>query len=137
MSRKVFIDSDIIIDVLAKRETFYEPATRLLELGYARELELYTTAVIMANVFYVIRKKYWAEESKKLLKKLRLAINILPMGETAVDSALNSQFSDFEDALQYFAALENEISVIITRNKKDYKEHNIKIQTAEEYLAEL
>ena len=134
MKKKIFIDSDIILDVLAQRENHYDFAAELFDLGYAKKIDLYTTAVVLANVFYIIRKKFGIEKSKEHLKKLRQIINILPINEDMVDSVLASKFGDFEDGLQYFSAKENKIGIIITRNIKDYKEKDIVIQTAEEYI---
>jgi predicted nucleic acid-binding protein len=136
MSKKIFIDSDIILDLLAERELFYDNAARMFTLAYNKKIKLYTTAVIMANVFYVLRKLRGKEETKKRLKDLRLLVNILPINENIVDIALNSKFTDFEDALQYFTAKENNILAIITRNTDDYKtkEADIIVQTAEEYI---
>jgi predicted nucleic acid-binding protein len=134
MNKKLFIDSDIILDVLTKRDMFYESAVEIFDLGYAKKLDLYTTAVVLANVFYLLRKKYGTEKSKEQIKKLRLIIKVLPINEKIVDDALTSKFGDFEDSLQYFSAKENNIPVLITRNTKDYKEKGLIIQTAEEYL---
>ena len=134
MSKKLLIDSDIILDVLAQRDTFYEAAAEIFDLGYAKKLDLYTTAVALANVFYILRKKYRTEKSIETLKKLRLIMKILPLTEKTVDETLISKFKDFEDGLQYFSAKENNIQVIITKNVKDYKEKDILIQTAEEYI---
>jgi predicted nucleic acid-binding protein len=134
MHKKIFIDSDIILDVLAKRDNFYEPAAELFDLGFAKKLDLYTTAVVLANVYYVLRKKYGIEKSREQLKKLRLIIKILPVNEKIVDDTLVSKFGDFEDGLQYFSAKENAIPVIITRNIKDYREKDVTAQTAEEFL---
>ena len=136
MNKKVFIDSDIILDVLAEREIFYESAAGILDLGSAKKVELYTTAVVLANVFYFLRKKWGIEKSKELLKKLRGIIKVLPIDGAVIDSALVSKFGDFEAALQYFCAKENEIPVILTRNIKDYKEKDVIAQTAEEYLTQ-
>ena len=134
MNRKLFIGSDIIWDVLAKRDTFYKAAAEILDLGYAKKLDLYTTAVAMANVFYILRKKCGMKKSIETLKKLRLIIKVLPVNEKTVDEVLFSKFKDFEDGLQYFTAKENGIQVIVTRNVKDYREKDLLIQTAEEYL---
>ena len=134
MNKKLFIDSDIILDILAKREYFYEPAAEIFDLCYEKKLELYTSAVVLANVFYLLRKKHGIDKSKAQLKKLRLILNILPIDGKTVDYALDSKFNDFEDGLQYFSAKENRISTIITRNVRDYKEKGIVIQTAEEFL---
>ncbi|GHV12815.1 PIN domain-containing protein [Spirochaetia bacterium] len=134
MNKKIFIDSDIILDVLAERELFYEPAAEILDLGSSKKLELYTTAVVLANVFYFLRKKYGIEKSKGLLKKLRRIIKVLPIDEAMIDSTLESKFGDFEDGLQYFSAKESGIPIILTRNIKDYREKDVTAQTAEEYL---
>jgi len=134
MIKKVFIEFDIILDVLAKREIFYEPAAKLFDLGIEKKINLYTTAVVMANVFYILRKKYGAEKSMEQLKKLRRIIKILPVNEKTVDDVLISKFRDFEDGLQYFSARENAIPAIITRNIKDYLEKDVMVQTAEECI---
>ena len=134
MKKKVFIESDIILDVLAKRNGFFESAAMLLDLGVKNTLDLYTSAVVLANVFYILRKKYGIEKSKEQLRNLRYIIKILPINQKTVDDVLNSKFNDFEDGLQYFSAMENQIPVLITRNIKDYKEKALLILTAEEYL---
>jgi predicted nucleic acid-binding protein len=134
MDEKIFIDSDIILDVLLARELFYEYSAEIFDLGVSKKISLFTTAVVFSNVFYFVRKKYEAEKSKELLKKLRSFINVLPVDEKIVDVSLNSKFGDFEDGIQYFASKEHNIATLITRNGKDYKEKEILIQTAEEYI---
>jgi predicted nucleic acid-binding protein len=134
MTEKIFIDSDIIIDVLAERNEFVESAAELFELSHLNEIELFTTAVVLANVFYMLRKTSGIKNAKKNLQKLRLIIHVLPINEKAVDLSLNSQFNDFEDGLQYFTAKENNISKLITRNIKDYKVDDMIVETAEEYI---
>jgi len=134
MNTKLFIDSDIILDVLAERDKFYEPAAEIFDLGYEKKVDLYTTAVVLANVFYIVRKKHGTEKSIGQLIKLRLIMKVLPVNEKTVDAVLTSKIKDFEDGLQYFSAKENGIQIIITRNVKDYKEKDVFIQTAEEYI---
>jgi predicted nucleic acid-binding protein len=134
MKEKVFIDSDIILDVLLERKDFYEFSAEIFDLGIAKEITLFTTAVVFANVFYFIRKKYGMEKSKEILRQLRLFISVLPIEEKIVDMALNSKFGDFEDGLQYFTSKDHHITILITRNGRDYKEKDIMIQTAEEYI---
>jgi predicted nucleic acid-binding protein len=133
VNKKIFIDSDIILDLLAEREN-YRAAAKIFSLAYKKAIELYTSAVILANVFYLLRKKDGNEKAKKSLKDLRIFVKILPINENIVDITLNSKFSDFEDGLQYFTARENNISILITRNTKDYKEKEIIIQTSEEFI---
>ena len=134
MNKKVFIDSDIILDLLAERDLFYDNAAKIFTLAYEKKIVLYTTATVLANVFYILRKIKGNEEAKRKLKNLRLLVHILPINENITDMALDSKFTDFEDALQYFTARENNVLAILTRNTKDYKVKDITVQTSEEYL---
>ena len=134
MSKKVFIDSDVILDLLCKRLPYYDYAAGIFTLGDYNKIELVTTSVVYANVFYILRKTLGIEKAKEYLRKLRIMLGIVPVDEKIVDLALNSRFSDFEDGLQYFTARENGIETLLTRNKKDYKEKDIMVQTPEEYI---
>jgi len=134
MNKKIFIDSDIILDLLCKRQPFYSFAAEVFTLGDTEKVTLVTTSVVFANVFYMLRKILGIDKAKELLRKLRIMVSIISVEEKTVDLALNSQFSDFEDGLQYFTARENNINILLTRNIKDYKEKDLIIQTPEEYL---
>ena len=128
------MDADIILDLLCRREPFYESAAELFSLGDLGKIKLFTSALVFANIFYILRKNLGIEKAKELLRKLRLLVSILPIGEKIIDLALNSDFSDFEDGIQYFTARQNNIGVILTRNIRDYKERDITIQTPQEFL---
>jgi predicted nucleic acid-binding protein len=131
---KIFLDSDIVLDMLSERGDFYKPAAVVFELGFTKKVELYTTALVLSNVFYVLRKEHNWAKAKEDIKRLHTVLEILPINKKMVDNALNSTFTDFEDALQYFAVKETDISVILTRNLKDYKVQDITIQTPKEYM---
>ena len=130
---KLFIDSDILIDLLAKR-THYNEALKLLSIISENKAKAYTTPLVLANVDYIITKFGNKQKSRKALKTLRKNISILTMDEKGFDEALESSFPDFEDALQYFSAMNQGIDFIISRNKKDYTKGNLKVVTAGEYL---
>jgi len=134
MNKRVFIDSDIILDLLCKREPHYDFAAEVFTLGDTKKIELTTTSVVFANVFYILRKILGIDRAKELLRKLRILVGIIAVGDKIVDLALNSKFADFEDGLQYFTARENGITVLLTRNVKDYRESGLIIQTPQEYL---
>ncbi|MDR1316625.1 MAG: PIN domain-containing protein [Spirochaetales bacterium] len=134
MNKKLFVDSDVILDLLAKRLSFYEDAAKIFTWAYKKKIELYTTAVALANVFYILRKANGNGKSKEQIKDLRLLVKILPIDENIVDMALSSKFDDFEDGLQYYAAKEQNLFGIITRNLKDYKVKDIVIQTSKEFV---
>ena len=134
MNRKVFLDSDVILDVLCKREPFYSFAAELFTLGDLGKVTLVTTSLVFANVFYILRKVLGIEKGKELLRKLRIIVGVISVTEKTVDLALNSNLADFEDGLQYFTARENNIQILITRNVKDYRGKELLVQTPEEYI---
>ena len=134
MTKKLFIDSDIILDLLAERPLFYDDAAKIFSWAYKKKIELYTTAVVLANVFYILRKVNGNDKSKEQIKDLRLLVNILPITENIVDMALSSKLNDFEDGLQYYTAKEQNLFGIITRNLKDYKIKDIVIQSSKEFV---
>lgn len=74
------------------------------------------------------------QQAKSALRKLRLIVKIIDSSEKTIDCALNSDFSDFEDAIQYYTAKNHGIERILTRNIKDYKAADIPIQTPEMFL---
>jgi len=134
MNNPIFVDSDIILDLLCKREPHYAFAAKVFTLADYKELSLKTTSVVYANVFYILRKILGIEKAKEYLRMLRLIVGVLPVDEKIIDLALNSSFSDFEDGLQYYTARENQISILLTRNIKDYKGKELIVQTPEEYI---
>lgn len=134
MNKKVFIDSDVILDVLCKRIPHYQYSAQIFTLSDLKKINLYTTSLSFANVYYILRKTVGGEKAKYFLRKLRLLIKILAAGEKETDLALNSKFTDFEDALQYYTALKHKMEVILTRNVKDYKEKDIIVQTPEHFV---
>ena len=134
MSKVLFVDSDVILDVLEKRERFYEYSAQILSLGDEKKVKLVTTSLAFANMYYVLRKHLGIEKAKESLRKLRIIIDVISVNAKEVDLALNSELSDFEDALQYFTALDGKIEFIITRNVCDYKNSKLIVQTPQQYI---
>ena len=131
---ELFVDSDIILDLLAQREPHYIHAARLFTLIDQNEVVAYTSPLIFANLHYLLKKQSSNLLALKNLRKLKTLINILSIDEKVIEQSLNSEFNDFEDAIQYFTAVNNGITFIITRNKIDYKRSKIDVLTAEEFL---
>ena len=98
------ISTPKILDILCKREPFYTFAAEVFTLGDIKQIELVTTSVVFANVFYILRKVLGIDKAKELLRKLRIIVSVVSVDEKVVDLALNSKFADFEDGLQYFTA---------------------------------
>lgn len=137
MSR-VLIDTNIVIDLLAKREPFYKGAARLFSMADKQKLKLSISALTFANTNYILSRLKSIQEAREILRRFRVLVNVLPLTDKTIDLALNdSNFKDFEDGLQYYSAIENEQEVIITRDLKDFKESRVPVMTADEYLIAL
>lgn len=131
---KIFIDTNILIDLLTKREPFYISASKLFTLSDRKKIKLEISSLTFANVFYLLSKELDRQKAKQILRKFKLLVNVLPLDDKIINLALNSDFKDFEDAIQYYTAIENNLEIIITRNLKDFKLSKIPVMTADEYL---
>ena len=131
---KVFVDTDVILDLLAERVPFFHFSAVLFTFAEMKKLELYTSPLVLANTFYILRKQLGNNEARNALRKLRILLHVVDSSESIIDKALNSDFADFEDAIQYYTALEHEITVILTRNLRDYKNASVIVQTPEAFL---
>jgi predicted nucleic acid-binding protein len=133
--KKLFIDTNIVIDLLSRREPFFEEAAELFSLADKKQVELSVSSLTIANTSYALLRQMDSNKAKSVLRKLRLILKILPLDDKIVGLALNDEtFSDFEDGLQYFTAIELEQELIITRNLKDFKNSKLPTMTAKQFI---
>ena len=131
----VLIDTDVIMDFFFDREPFVEHATEIFLLCENSTIKGFTTPVIISNVYYLLRKISKHEIIVEKLKQLLSIVDVLQMDKSIVIDALNSNFKDFEDALQNFSAINNgTIGTILTRNIKDFQSSKLASFTPEMYL---
>ena len=136
--KKLFIDTNIVIDLLAKREPFYAQAATLFSMADRGKIKLFVSALSFANTNYILLREMKAETARLILRKLKLLVEVTDLNEKILELALNdSDFKDFEDAIQYYSSIENDIDVIITRNLKDFKRSKIPVLTADQCLIQL
>jgi len=131
---RILVDTNIVLDLLAKRPEFFTEAQELFTLSDKNKVALYVSSLTFANTYYILSQKMKLENVRKVLRKLKILVNILPMDDKIIDLALDSDFKDFEDAIQYYTAIENDLNIIITRNLKDFKPAKIPVLTAKNYL---
>jgi len=134
--KKIFFDSDIMLDVTLRREQFYLPALNLFEVCHQQNIAAVTSSVAFINTNYFLRKQAPATRWGSL-QRLRSLLSIIDVTEAMIDMALKEEHADFEDAVQYYAALTANVDAIITRNIKDYKHATIPVLTAEQFLRTL
>lgn len=131
---KVFVDSDIVLDLLTKREPYYDFAAHLFSLADLKKIQIGVSSLCFANINYLLAKQIGNANARKALLKLNTLVTVNNVDEKIIELSLASEFSDFEDAIQYYCAIENNFKTILTRNLKDYKKASIPVMTAESYL---
>ncbi len=131
---KLFVDTDIVFDLLMERTPFYIHAARLFTMAERKKAEVYISSLCFNNLDYLLSKQYGKAESRRILTQFKLLVKVLAVDDRIISLALSSSFTDFEDAIQYYTALENDIPVLITRNLKDYKAAAVNVMTAETYM---
>jgi predicted nucleic acid-binding protein len=135
--KRVFLDTNIVIDLLAQRMPFYTEAAKLFSLADKNEIKLSISALCLADTNYILSRHLPPAEVRVILRKFKVLVNVLPFDDKIADLTLNSDFYDFEDAIQYYTATANEQELIITRNQPDFKESKLPVMTAGEFLASL
>ena len=133
--KKLFIDTNIVIDLLSRREPFYDESANLFSLADQKIIELNISSLTIANTNFILLRQTNSTKAKEILRKLRLIVNILPLDDKIIGLALNDEsFTDFEDGLQYFTAIENNQDLIISRNLRDFKASILPVMTARQFL---
>lgn len=131
---KIFLDSDVLLDLLLGREEFLEDTKWILELSLTKQYKLYTSSLVIANIHYLISKTINTKHALEKVNKLMSLLSILNVGEKEIKSSIASKFRDFEDGIQNYSATNSNMEIIITRNTKDFKHSNLSILTPREFL---
>ena len=104
---KLLVDTNIVIDLLSKREDFFQEAQEFFTLADNKKVELFVSALTFANTHYLLSKYQKLDEARKTLIKFKVLVEVSPLDDKIIELALVSDFKDFEDAIQYHTALEN------------------------------
>jgi predicted nucleic acid-binding protein len=131
----VFLDTNVLLDVLAEREPFYREAFQLWSLAEQGRVRGLISAISFNNLYYVVRKLAGAQKAVRALRMLRDTFSVVPLDEQTLMQAIDAGFKDFEDAIQFFGALKADAACLITRNPGDYPAGQLPIQTPREFLA--
>ena len=133
--KKILLDTNIIIDLLAKREPWYIEAASLFSLADKKTVELFTSALSFANTQFILSRQLKPAQAKQVLRKLKVMVHVLDLTDKILELSLNDdEFQDFEDAIQYFSAVENGVQIIISRNLKDFSRSKLPVMTADQFL---
>ncbi|MDZ7847701.1 MAG: PIN domain-containing protein [Owenweeksia sp.] len=132
--KHVFVDTNVCYDFLSDREPFARHASQLFALAESNKVKLSASSISFTTIDYLARKVMKGADSAELLKLLRSLVQVANVDEHSIDRALASNLPDFEDAVQYYAALSANAEIIVTRNQRDFLKSTLPVQTAEEFL---
>ncbi len=133
----ILIDLNIILDVLQKREPFYEASARLLATVEAGRVEGYLAAHSLTTLFYLIQKGQSSAEARAMITNLLQFVKIAPVDQNTLEQALNLDFRDFEDAVQMISAIQCKADCLVTRNVKDYESALLPVMQPVDFLGTL
>ena len=131
---RVFLDTNVLLDVLLHREPFVHDSARVLNRGFKGEIALYSTPLSFSTCMFVARKMLGYANALEALKILEHHINVATMDSTQLHEALYAVAPDFEDMLQYCAALAAGCSHIVTRNEQHFPQSGIIVLSPTDFM---
>ncbi len=134
MLKKIFIDTDIVLDVALARAPFFVASKMILAMAENNIIIGNLSSNCIANIYYILRKSGGDSNARKFILNIVKYITVITIDHQNVLEALKSKFSDFEDALQNYSAVENQCEYIITRNTNDYKNSKLKVVLPEDFI---
>jgi len=132
---RVLFDVNVVLDVLQKREPFYESSARLLGHAETGRVQGCLAAHSLTTLFYLISKHLSAAEARVTLTSLMQFLQIAAVTQETIEQALNLPYKDFEDAVQMSTALQWKADYLVTRNVRDYQPAPVKTVQPVDLLA--
>jgi len=137
MKDKLFLDTNVVVDLLGEREPFYDSIAKIVTLADKGNIQLIVSAFTYPTVYYLLSRFEDKELVKEKIRKFKVIAGTSDLTDKIINKGLSSKFNDFEDSLQYYCAVETDCNVLITRNAKDFKASEISVLTPDEYLNSL
>jgi predicted nucleic acid-binding protein len=132
---RILLDTNVVLDVALAREPFCQAAQMILDASDFRRVHLFITASSATDLYYVLRKEKGRDIGLKFIRRLLEGIDACGVDQKTLIAALNSDFLDFEDAVQNAAAIDARIDAIVTRNKADYRTSPLAVMSPDEFVA--
>jgi len=130
-----FVDTNVVIDMLANRDGFADAASEFFDSAGRGEINVSVCALSYSTIYYILKKYSGRDNALQCLRDLSEYVSVLPVNNSVIQQALCSEFSDYEDAIQYYSALQDSsIDAIVTRNAKDFALSRLPVLLPDEYL---
>lgn len=135
MYGELFAETNVILDLLIKREPFHQDALQVFSMAEKGQISLSVSSLSFTTLDYFLKKEMGKTESRNVLIRLKSITRTLSVDEKIIERALASQFDDFEDGVQYYCALQHRAEIILTRNLKDFKTSDLPVLTPQQFIA--
>lgn len=132
---RILLDTNIILDIALKRDTFYNNSVKVFKLIDNRNLFAFISATTITDIYYIAKKQTGHEKSIEFIRGLLKFAEPLSVDKEIIIGALESKINDFEDAVQSSVAIENDLDFNVSRNVKDYLGSTVKTVTPEEFIS--
>ncbi len=134
----VLIDTNVILDLLSKREPFYVESSQIFSLADMQKVKLVISALSIVNVHCILNNRLKMKDARSIVGRFKVLVDTYELNDKIIELALNdTYFEDFEDGIQYYTALEAQCDFIVTRNLKDFKASALSVFSPKEYLSRL
>jgi len=131
----VFLDSDVVLDFYMERQPHHDVALRLFTMLKRAKTRCFTSAVVIANAYYVLTKLENREYALDRIRRLRNLVAVAAIDNSIIDAAIASPHKDLEDSIQFHCAIQNKIETFITRNTRHYPKGQLRIAEPSQFLS--
>ena len=131
----VFLDTNVLLDVFARRKPFYADSAQVWTLAETAQITGFASVLSLPNLFYLLRRAKGPKAARQAIGILRDIFTLVPLDAQITNQAIDADIGDFEDAIQFFSALRAGAAILITRNPKDFPTPDVAVQTPAEFLA--
>lgn len=132
---RILVDTNILLDVLARREPFYAAAAAIWSLAERGEVRAAVSAISFNNVYYIVRRAEGRTQAQKAMRLIRDVFEAVPPDSQIINQAIDANMADFEDAVQFHSAIRAKATYLVTRNPGDFPKSALPILTPGEFLA--
>jgi len=135
--KKVFLDTNVLLDFLLDRKPFNDDVAEIIEQSIEGKMKICVSSITITDTNYIIGRSEGIKSANKKTKEILELVEVENVGETTVHKSASSKFNDFEDGVQNYCAVEAKHKIIVTRNVKDYKASELSIMTPKEFLIKM
>ncbi len=134
--RKVFLDTNILVDLIADRKPFSKYAVDIFEAAERKKIKLFTSSHSIATTYYLLKKYHDDKTLRGIVLGLFDYLSVVPVDASILTQGLRSKHKDFEDSIQIHCAMAvDNINCIVTRNIKDFRGSEVTVLAPDEFCA--